>query len=134
MLAFKQKVTRKKTLYYLIFHFQDCAEEEEVPVFSRQRRDISAKNEKVKSEQTGVNTESFLLNKINELEKRLEGLEGSCRKNETKESVTTVCIDFNGKVRQDEEVWEYPFHDEDGKCVQCTCQVNILSRKRLQIC
>ena len=65
------------------------------------------------------------MNEISKLERRIEELEGSCTKNKNHD-ITAVCIDFNGKMRKDEEVWEYPFNDEENKCVQCVCQVDIL--------
>jgi len=99
----------------------DCGEEEEIPVsLSRQRRDTSVQH-KVKTKEPIGKSESFLLNEISKLERRIEELEGSCTKSKNHD-ITAVCIDFNGKMRKDEEVWEYPFNDEEDKCVQCVCQ------------
>ena len=73
---------------------------------------------------------SFLMSKIKTLEERIEELEGSCSKTESKEGTdvtgagTEVCIDFDGQVRMDEEEWKYPFNSEENKCVQCRCKVS----------
>ena len=123
---------------YTLYFFKDCEEEEEIPVsFSRQRRDTPSKSETKFKRRRKDNAEPIkkasLLKTIKILEERIEELEGICSKTEKKEDYDeqAVCIDINGKVRIDDEVWSYPSNSEENKCVQCTCKVMEISNRSL---
>ena len=125
-----------KSLCIDMYSFKDCEEEEEIPIsFSRERRDTSSKSETKFKRRRKDNAEPLknasLLKTITNLEERIEELEGTCSRTEKKEDYDekAVCIDFNGKVRIDDEVWNIPFNSGENKCVQCTCKVIIIIRE-----
>jgi len=104
----------------------DCAEEEEVPIsLTRIRRDAQSvskksdsKDDKRHRRNTRFMKKSSLLKVIKQLEERIAILEHKRGNSKS----TPICIDFNGKIRMDNEVWNFSSESENKECVQCECK------------